>query len=450
MYVIVIGMGQVGRHVVRTLAAERHEVVAVDSDPVAIRYIEEHHDVMTLEGYGASARILEEARVSEADMVVAVTDNDEVNLIASLAARQMGAKKAVARVQSNAWSGDIEETEGVTYGLLGVDVVFNPRVLLAQELAKIAQSHGAIDVIDLANDRIEVVQMEIGENTRVLHKTLAKMPLPRGVLVGAVVRDGELFIPGGADVLLTGDRIYLMGLPSKMVAAEDLFSHRKEAHEVCIVGGGVIGESLARQLVPTGAKIRLIEMNEKKAQRLAKGLKSVTVIHGDGTDVELLEEELIEQCDLFVGVTHEDEVNLMACLLASRLGAERTAALVHRPDYIEIYRQLGLDVVLSPRAVASDHILRYARRTRLQSLAVLEDGQAEILEILTPEKARVVNVPVRRVSFPRGSLLVAILKDDGVVVPGGNDVIHAGDTVVMLTTPSARSAVNRLFKERAL
>ncbi len=450
MYIVVIGMGQVGRHVVKTLEWEKHDVVAVDIDAQSIRYVEEHHDVMTLQGYGASDVILQQARAGEADMVVAVTDNDEVNLIAALAAKQMGAERVIARVQSNAWSGKSDEGEGVSYGLLGVDVVFNPRVLLAQEITKIARSHGALEVLDLANDRIEVVQMVLNEHTKVLHKTLAKLPLPSQVLVGAVVRDDELFVPGGADVLLPGDRVYLVGQPSQMVQAEDLFSHNKEARRVLIVGGGVVGAALARMLAEVGATVLLIERDVAKAQDLARHLPRVTVVQGDGTDAELLEQEGCGTYDLVVSVTHEDEVNLMAGLLAKRAGATRTATLVHRPDYIDIYRQLGIDVVLSPRSVASDHILRYCRATRLQSLSVLEDGKAEVLEIHTPPLARVVGTPMRRLSFPRGALLAAIIKGDRVVIPHGDDMVDAGDIAVVLCVPDARAGVARMFKERSL
>ena len=199
-------------------------------------------------------------------------------------ARGLGARRAVARVQGNEWSGATEDElpAGVQYGLLGVDVVFNPRVLLAQEVAKIAQSHGALEVLDLANDRIEVVQVEIGEHGRLLNKPLSKLQLPKGVLVGAVVRDKQLFVPGGADVLLPDDRVYLIGQPEEMLAAEDLFSRRQETDGVCIVGGGVIGESLARLLVATDLEVMMIELNHARAQRLAARLPSVTVVQGDG------------------------------------------------------------------------------------------------------------------------------------------------------------------------
>lgn len=450
MYVVVVGMGEVGRHVVRTLEWEQNDVVAIDEDPDAIRYVEEHHDVMTVLGYGASQDVLRRADVGRAELFVACTDNDEINLVAALAAKQLGARRTIARVQGRHWAGRAEG-EGIEYGLLGVDVVFNPRVLLAHELANIAQSHGALEVVAIASNRLEVVQLELDEHNRMLHKPIARLPLPRGVLVGAVVRDRELFVPGGADVLLPEDRVYLLGLPDEVEQASDQIVRGRDARRVCIVGGGVVGELLARQLAGAGHfDVLLVERSPERARELAADLDGVAVVQGDGTDLDLLRSEQVGNYDLFCAVSHEDEVNLMAGLLAKRAGVARVATLVHRPDYVDIYRQLGVDVVLSPRTIAADHILRYCRQAELRSLTLIEEGKAEILEIVAPDESRVIGLPVRRLPVPRGALLAAIIKADRVVIPRGDDVIEPGDTVVVLTTQAARGAVGKMFRKRVL
>ena len=254
-------------------------------------------------------------RGPRSDLVVAVTDNDELNLVAALTAQKLGA-----------------------------------RVLVAQELAKIARSHGALDVINLANERIELVQVVLGE----------------------------------------------------------------------------------------------------RAEALGTDLEDVTVVHGDGTDMQLLQQEEVGTFDLVAAVTQHDEINLMASLLARQVGAGRVAALVQRGDYMPIYRQLGIDIVLSPRVVASDHIMRYCRESELQSLTQLENGQAEVLEFRAREGARTIGVPLRRLKIPRGALLAAIVHHDHVVIPGGDDVVQSGDTVVVLTTTSVRASVERLFRPRIL
>ena len=357
MNIVVIGLGEVGRHLLSVLDKEGHDIVAVDASAKAVQYAEEHYDVASIVGYGASETLLKVAGVARADLVVAVTNHDEMNLIAALAAKQLGAKHVVARVQGTAWS---EWTEGIRYGLLGVDVVINPRVLVAQELSRIARSYGASDVVDLAQDRVELVQIDLDES-RVLNKPLSAVELPPHTLVSAVVRDGELFVPGGADVLVKGDRVYLIGRPEGVLAAERLFSKEREARRVCIVGGGVVGKSLARDLLQQQATVMMIESDLATAEEVSAEFQGIEVVHGDGTDGALLDEEEVGTYDLFAAVTKRDEINLMAALLAQRAGCKRTATIVQRADYTSIYRQLGIDIVLSPRTVASDQILRFSR-----------------------------------------------------------------------------------------
>jgi trk system potassium uptake protein TrkA len=444
MNIVVIGLGEVGRHLLSVLDKEGHDIVAVDSSAKAVRYAEEHYDVASIVGYGASETLLKVAGVTRADLVVAVTDHDEMNLIAALAAKQLGAKHVVARVQGTAWS---EWTEGIRYGLLGVDVVINPRVLVAQELSRIARSYGASDVVDLAQDRVELVQIDLGES-RVLNKPLSALELPPHTLVSAVVRDGDLFVPGGADVLVKGDRVYLIGRPEGVLAAERLFSKERKARRVCIVGGGVVGKALARELMQQQATIMMIESDLATAEEVSAEFQSIEVVHGDGTDGALLEEEEVGTYDLFAAVTKQDEINLMAALLAQRAGCKRTATIVHRADYTSIYRQLGVDIVLSPRTVASDEILRFSRGGGLHSLTVLEDGQAEVVELTASPRCRAVNKPLHRMNLPRGSLLAAIVHGDDVIIPRGKDVVQPGDRVILMTTKDARATVERLFRPR--
>ena len=308
MNIVVIGLGEVGRHLLSVLDKEGHDIVAVDASAKAVQYAEEHYDVASIVGYGASETLLKVAGVARADLVVAVTNHDEMNLIAALAAKQLGAKHVVARVQGTAWS---EWTEGIRYGLLGVDVVINPRVLVAQELSRIARSYGASDVVDLAQDRVELVQIDLDES-RALNKPLSAVELPPHTLVSAVVRDGDLFVPGGADVLVKGDRVYLIGRPDGVLAAERLFSKEREARRICIVGGGVVGKALARELLEQQATVMMIERDLATAEEVSAEFQGIEVVHGDGTDGALLEEEEVGTYDLFAAVTRQDENGFQA------------------------------------------------------------------------------------------------------------------------------------------
>jgi trk system potassium uptake protein TrkA len=438
-----------------TLESEGHDIAVVDLNPAAVQACEEQHDVMVLVGYGASQQVLGNAGVKRADLVVAVTDQDEVNLVAAATAKALGAKKTVARVQSADWT---SRDVGVEYGFLGIDVLVNPHVLLAQELALIARSHGAIDVLELAEHQVELVQVELKDSNRLAGRTLSKLrqSLPSETLVAAVVRRGELFVPGGGDVLMAGDRVYLLGRTGQMEQVQDLFTRVREARAVCIAGGTVVGEAFARALVRVGIETMMIVPTTARAEALAATLDKVTVVMGDGKNLEFLGEEQVGKYDLFAAMYADDQDNLLAGLLARKAGARRTAALVHRPKYADIYRQLGIDIVLSPRQICSESILRHCRTTSLDAVRVLEEGQAEVFEIVAPARARAVGIPLGRLKPPRGVLIGAILRADRsgggrereVVVPGGEDVIQAGDTVIVLATREARPQVARLFQDR--
>lgn len=456
MHIVVVGLGEVGKHLLRVLQEERHDIVAIDHDPTVVQACEDAYDVMTLQGYGASPAVLTKAGAGTTDLLVAVTDQDEVNLVAAATAKQLGARQAVARVQGREWT---HKDVAVQYGFLGIDAVVNPQVLVAEELALIARSHGALDVFELAEHRVALTQVSIRDNARLAGKSLAKLraTLPRDTLVAAVVRSGELFIPGGGDVLMAHDRVYLVGKTEQVDQAQDLFTRVGGAHRVALAGGSVVGEALARQLHRHGMEVLIIERDRARAEELSARLEGVTVLHGDGTDLELLRDEDIAAYDLFAAMYAEDQHNLLAGLLARKGGAPRTAALVHRPGYMEIYRQLGIDVVLSPRLVCFEHILKYCRQTSLQSVRVLEEGQAEVFEIVAPGRCRAVGVPLARLRPPRGVLIAAILRSnrnqlgqDAVVIPTGADTILPGDTVIVLATHETRPQVERLFRERAL
>jgi len=447
MYVVVVGMGEVGSFLINVLDKEGHDVIAIDASGDQLADVENERDVATLQGHGGSPEVLRNAKVDEADLLVTCTDDDEINLVGALFGKKLGAKRTVARIQGTEYTG---ENHGIHQDMLGIDVVINPRILIAQEITKIARSHGALDVLGLVGNQVELVQMRLPEKSKMLHKALSSLPIPKETLVVAVVRDDELFVPGGSDVLLPGDRIYVIGRAGQMENVEDLFTGGKEATRVFIIGGGVVGQTLAHNMEEAGIEAVIVEKNRATAEYLGDNLSRAEVLHGDGTDISILQDEQVGTFDLVCAVTKDDEVNLMAALLAKREGAQRVVCLVQRPDYTDIYRQLGIDVVLSPREVACDHILRYVRETELQSLINLEQGQAEILEMVANAGCRIIGTPIHRLNMPRGALLATIVSDGVVRIPSGSDKIAPGDTVVVMTTAGARASVERLFKKRIL
>jgi len=447
MKVVVIGMGEVGAYITEVLAKDRHDVLAVDLNSARIEQISERMDVATLKGYGANPRTLRLASVDQADLVVCATDSDEVNLIAALASKRLGATRTVARIQSGEYEDKLsEDEEGLHYGMFGIDMVVNSHILVAEEMFDIARSHGALDVHMFANNKIELAEVELPDDSAVLGIPLKDLQLPDQTRVGAVIRGDRLFVPRGEDTLEAEDRVYLFGLTGSMDAVEDLFVHGESAQQVIIFGGNVIGTHLSRQLAKVGVDVTIIEPDRSQAERLSLELSRVNIVHGDGTDYEKLAEESVGRADLYFAVTDDDENNMMSALLAKRLGTPRVCSVVYRHAYIEIYRQLGLDMAISPRQVAVDHILRYSRPAQIETVVHLDDGDAEILEVIAALDSPITAGPIHKVNVPKGVSIGGVLGLNGVQIANGDTVIEAGDTVVVLALESQRKAVSKLFK----
>ncbi len=442
MYIVVIGLGSVGEHVLNRLALEDHDIVVIDHDPEKLNQTDERFNVGTLLGYGANQGVLEEAGVARADLVAAVTDDDEVNLLAALVGKQLGAKRVVARVQGANWAA---ETDSVQTDYLGVDVIINPVAFVAQELLDITLSHGASDVFSLADGQLELALVEVNDRSPYLDKAFAELRMPADVLAAAIVREDEVVVPRGDNRLLAGDRVYFVGEPAGVLEAEDMFSTRREARRVCIVGGSEIARRLTGQLLRRGMSVALIEKNRERAEQLAAEFGEARILEGSGTDVSLLRDEDIKRYDLLLALTSKDEVNLMVTLLAKDLGVQTTGCTVHEGAHVSIYQHLGIDIVLSPRLVASDQILRFCRSDATQNLTQLAEGRAEIVNIRVRQDCPLVNKSLSEIEFPRGTLVVGLLRDDLAAVPTGAAVIRAYDVVMMLVLRDSKGALDELF-----
>lgn len=453
MRVVIIGLGEVGRELVRAFDEAGYDVVAIDTNAKLVDSLKDRFEVDLRVGSGTDERLMDEVEAGSAELVIAVSNNDEANIVACHIAKYQGAAKVVARAQGEDYSSSVE---GIRTDFLGIDLTVNPSVLVAQELVNFARSHGAVEVLDLVRGRIDLVQVEVGGTSRTgrsyIDTSISNIPVrEKGVLIAAIIRDGELIVPGGPDTLSEGDRLYLVGKRSSLREAEDLFTARRESRTKCIAGGGLTAETMARELARDGGRTLIIESDEARAKKLRELLpeESIVVATGDATDTSLLEELEVGRMDLFVAVTPSDEVNMMAALLADRLGVPRTAAVVDRPEYLEVLRSLDIDMPVSARSTASRVILRETLRRQGLFISRLE-GKAEILEYFVTERSRVAGKRLGDVRLPRHALACAIYRDkvvgEGqVFIPGGKDVFEEGDRVVMLVRDDVVRDVSRLF-----
>ena len=447
--ILVIGLGEVGRDVARSLEKAGHRVTGVDPSKVAFDKFSDV-DIAFVRGNGASPRILRSAGVQRSDLLIACTENDEVNLIAALIGKRLGAKTTVARLHTSTYEDlnpDDEEEGGVHHGMLGIDLVVNPSVLVTEEMISIARSHGALDVHFFAEQQIELAEMRVHEHSSALGKQLMDISFPDETSVGALIRDGDLMVPRGNNRLELGDRVYLFGRTDRLNDAQDLLSRGTQTARVAIYADKNMGTLLAGGLNSHGIETLVIVEEPDEAEALALSLPNSEVLNGSGSDLNLLREERVGGYDLYFAITDDDEANLMSGLLAKRLGVNRVVCLAEREDFADIYRELGIDVVLSPRQIAADQIISFTRTEPVENFVHLHDGKAEILSIIAAERSPITKKPLRKMSLPDGVFLGGIQRGKQVIIPNGDTRVQSGDLVIVMTLTKVRSKAQKLFRK---
>lgn len=443
MKIIIVGAGEVGFHITQKLSEENHDVVLVDKDPDKIKRISEHLDVQALLGSGTSPRILKEAGIQEADLLVAATDSDEVNLISCLLARNLNQYMVkVARVRNLEY---LEEKELFSQHLLGIDHIINPESLMVETIQNLMQVPGASDVIDFVGGKVKLIAFTVTEKSPFAGKQLLSFQGVEGrILVGAIVRGDHVVIPRGEDTLEVDDLAYVVVRSEDLGGILQFFGIRDEGlRRVIIVGGGQIGSALATTLDQTKTNVKLIEANKAKCEALSEKLGKVVVINGDGTDRDLLREENVLDADFLVALTADEESNILISLLAKGLGARKTITRVSKLSYIPLVSAIGIDTVVSPRLSAVRAILQHIRRGKIISVAPLKGEHAEALEVEALETSDMVNMALAKVKFPRGSLVGAIVRGDEIIIPRGDSIIHPKDRLIIF---ALRQVIPRLEK----
>ncbi|HIJ73942.1 MAG TPA: Trk system potassium transporter TrkA [Candidatus Hydrogenedentes bacterium] len=447
MNIFIAGGGRVGFHLARLLSLENHNITVIETEQDRLEQIDTALDVSTKIGSAASVLGLREAGAASADLFVSVTGNDEVNLVAAATAKALGAKRTVARVDQPTYvdSSMLYET------MLGIDFVLSPEALTAQEIIKYIENPGVVATEDFGRGLIHMRQIRVTDSPTKGRKTIEDVIPPgsgMGVLVGVISRNGEVMIPHGDDRVKPGDLVTLIGHREQMPEVIKLFQGKEpKPRKVLVVGGSSIGLHLAQGLENRPLSVKLLDRNMKQCNGLATLLKKTAIVCRDGTSREDLLKERVEDADVFVATTDDDERNIMACVLAKSIGAAQTIAVVHQPDFAPLVPKLGIDHAVTPRACIANRILKLVHQDRVSSLAVLEEGQVEILELAVTGDAPILGKTLRdiRPIFPRGALIATILRGEKVIVPTGDDEVHADDSMVVIAAADSLDAVQKLF-----
>jgi len=445
MNIVIIGAGEVGYHLADILSREEHLVSVVDADPTKSRRIMESLDAQVIVGDGTRAKVLTQAGTTKADLVVAVTDDDRINMLACVLSKHLGAKRVILRLK------DTRRLVDYRYfykQAIGFDVVLSTEELAAEEILGTVREHHALEVETFADGRVQLRRLRLREESELTSEPLASLRLPAGVLVVAVSRKDEFVLPGGEYQLQVGDQIYLIGKGLDLDAFERLAGERTAfRRSVVIMGASGIGREIARKLQGTpGMSIRVIESEPNRAKALeAENIAGVMVLVGDATDLDLLLEERIGEANVFIATSGDDERNMVACQLARSLGVERTVAMVNKASYRQIYDLLGIDQAISPRILCANSILRFVRSGSVSSISVIGDGRAEVLELRASLKDGK-SVRVKNLGLPRGAVLGAVVKRDQVIIPNGETPVDEGDQVIVFTLPENLEQVEHVFK----
>lgn len=441
MRIIIIGAGEVGYHLARFLSQERDlEVVVVDRDTEKLRRITEELDVATVEGHGGSAEVLKEAGIEGADILLAVTNSDETNMIACLIAKALfNVRRKIARIRSLEYF-----TNEVLLNHLEISPAINPELESADAVLRLIDAPFAYEVEDFEAGNLKVVAFKVEEGSVIAARTLKEFREKTGenILVGLIQRDGKAIIPRGVDRVLPSDIIYLPVHKDELSRIGAILTRGPmKATRIMLIGGGRIGYHIASKLQNRDITVKIIEKSVERAKFLSKTLKNIVILHGDGSDRQLLEEENVQDVDLFIAVSNNEELNIMSSLLAKRMGAKKVITLVNRTDYIQLANNLGIEVVISPRLITASTILRYVRRGDILSLTAIAEDMAEIIEAKVSSRSRFLGKPLSELGFPKQALVGAVIREGKVFIPSGRDIIEPEDRLVIF---ALREAINQV------
>lgn len=454
MRILVIGSGKMGTSLAQSLIAEGHDVTVIDRSEAVVQRSQDTLDAMFIRGSGVSADTLKEADVQHADVVIAATMGDEINMLSCLTAKKLGAQYTIARIRDPEYLSSLSFLQKELY----IDYAINPERATAREISRMLRFPASGSVETFARGRVEMADFRAAEGDPVVGVPLREMykknkHLPQ-VLFCAVERGTELIIPKGDFVIQAGDRVHVVSDVKTITQFFEALNKGSSAiRSVMIMGGGRIGYYLASMLLGMKIKVSLIELSEEKARRLSESLPGATIINGDGTDQELLESEGLSDVHAFVPLSDRDEENLMAGFYAVQRGVKKVIVKSNRENYSAIMHNMGLDSIISTKQVACNTILRTVRGRASRSTATVErmyrlmDGKAEALEFIADPAAPYIHVPLKNLNVHKDALIAVIVRDNQVQVPFGNDTIEAGDHVVVISHRTGISELGQIVRK---
>lgn len=438
MYIIIVGLGKLGSTLTKQLSTEGHDIVVVDPDNSVVSSTVDAYDVMGICGNGATYEVLKEAGAAKAKLIIAATGSDELNILCCLFAKHMGTENTIARVRNPDYAGQSHFLRND----LGISMTVNPEYETANEISRIIRFPSAANLDSFAGGRVEIARVRIHSDNPLCDMPIHEMrkKTKAKVIICAVQRNDSVFIPSGDFVLHCDDVISITGTRAELSSfMKQTGVYKQKIKNVMIIGGGRIAYYLAKLLSDTGRNIKLIELNDERCRHMSDMLDDVTVIHGDGTDQDILEEQCIDGQDALIALTGIDEENIIVSMYAESKGVNKVITKVNRHSY-SILNDIGLETVVSPQIVAGNLVTRYVRalhnsagNSQIQTLYKLVGGKVEAAEFIVPEDAGYLNIPFKELELMPNLLIGCIIRNGKIIFPGGDDVMKANDSVIVVT-----------------
>jgi trk system potassium uptake protein len=453
VYIIVVGAGIAGFRIASLLTREGHDVAVIEQSESSLEQISRQLDVRTVLGSGVTPSVLREAGVDKANLLIAATNSDDTNLIACFLAKELGAEKTVARVRNPGYADYVVSTAGVAdegrrltrSGSLGIDLIVNPDIITAEDIAAILSTRYSSEVYEFAHNRVRIGDFVV-QNLTIADRPLERLTLPRPGTVVAVVRSDDTILPKPNTTIKLGDHVYVAAASGDLDEIGSFISvPMRPARNVVILGGGHVGVHLAGVLEQRDDQVKIIEPDPDVCQEVAQKLKRATIIQSDGTDRASLIEEGVPSADAFVAATGQDEINILTGLLAKNLGVPRCLAVVNNPGYISLAEGLGIDVALSPPLLAAGKIVRFVSHATIETAALLAGDRIMAMEFVVGPKARIRKDKLGRIGLPRESQIAALVRNHTVIIPQPDSVIETDDHVLAVCTPSDCRALEEWF-----
>ena len=445
MKIIIFGANEIGSMIASELYTD-NDITVIDEEKNKVDAFNKL-DVGFIGGNASSIDVLRQAGIKDADVFIACNDSDELNIVACLTAKRLSNVKTLCFVRKEEYKSSLGIAKDAEYnGDFYIDNVIWPEELLTQEIFRIITVAKALDVENFASGRARLLEYKLGENSPLINKMLKNCEFPKDTLIVGITRGGELFVPNGNTTLEADDKVIFMGLSHSLDILAGKFFHEKEfVKNVTIIGGGNVGLKLAKILESLKLKIKIIEKDEERCQFLSQELDNVLVINGDGTDLELLNEEDVSASDVVVSVTNNDEKNLLCSILAKHLGASRVISRVSKNTNAALFEQVGIDIAISSKTASLNEIKNSVRETNIGILATVEQGQGEVLEIELPENYE--TKKIMEMKLPAKAIVGIIRRRNRIIIPNGITQIMGGDTLIIFTTSENAPVIRKFFEE---